>query len=74
MKRHIPGLHCEQPESGDSLEGTVAIAYLYWCRGWDLEDAGTYVKKHWQCSTNVEAVRRAVWNSAETERARKRSS
>jgi protein-tyrosine phosphatase len=58
---HSVYLHCTL---GASRSPTVAIAYLCWCRGWDLEEAGTYVKKHWQCSPNMEAIRQAVWSSA----------
>ena len=57
---HSVYLHCTL---GASRSPTVAIAYLHWCREWDLEEAGTYVKKHWQCSPNMEAVRHAVWRS-----------
>jgi protein-tyrosine phosphatase len=58
---HSVYLHCTL---GASRSPTVAIAYLCWCRGWDLEDAVSYVKKHWQCSPNVQAIQLAVWNSA----------
>jgi protein-tyrosine phosphatase len=58
---HAVYLHCTL---GASRSPTVAIAYLCWCRGQDLEEAGTYVKKLWQCSPNIEAVRRAIWTSA----------
>jgi protein-tyrosine phosphatase len=54
-------LHCTL---GASRSPTVAIAYLHWCRGWDLERAVTYVKRHWQCSPNTEAIRLAVWDSS----------
>jgi len=56
---HSVYLHCTL---GASRSPTVAIAYLCWCRAWNLEEAGTYVKKHWQCSPNMEAVRHAVWS------------
>jgi protein-tyrosine phosphatase len=54
-------LHCTL---GAARSPTVAIAYLYRCRGWDLDQAMTYVKGRWQCSPNIEAVRLAVWTSA----------
>ena len=58
---HSVYLHCTL---GAARSPTVAIAYLHWCRGWDLEEAVTYVKKRWQCSPNTEAVRLAVWSPA----------
>jgi protein-tyrosine phosphatase len=58
---HSVYLHCTL---GASRSPTVAIAYHHWCLGWDLEEAVSYVKKRWQCSPNLEAVRLAVWNSA----------
>ena len=61
VANHSVYLHCTL---GASRLPTVAIAYLRWCRGWDLEEAVTYVKKHWQCSPNTEAIRLAVWNSS----------
>jgi protein-tyrosine phosphatase len=58
---HSVYLHCTV---GAARSPTVAIAYFHWCRGWGLEVAVSYVKKHWQCSPNMEAVRLAVWSSA----------
>jgi protein-tyrosine phosphatase len=58
---HSVYLHCTL---GAARSPTVAIAYLHWCRGWNLEEAVTCVKKQWQCSPNLEAVRLAVWRSA----------
>jgi protein-tyrosine phosphatase len=58
---HSVYLHCTL---GASRSPTVAVAHLCWCRRWDLEDAVSYVKKHWQCSPNIQAVQLAVWNSA----------
>lgn len=57
---HTVFLHCTL---GASRSPTVAIAYLCWVLGWDLEEAVTYVKKHWKSTPNVEAIRGAAWNS-----------
>lgn len=57
---HSVYLHCTL---GAARSPTVAIAYLCWCRGWDLDEAVTYVKTRWQCSPNLEAVQLAVWIS-----------
>jgi len=56
---HSVYLHCT---AGTGRSPTTAIAYLHWCRGWDLEGAVAYVKDHRQCSPNVEAIREAIWD------------
>jgi hypothetical protein len=55
---HSVYLHCTL---GATRSPTVAVAYLNWCEGWNLDQAVTHVKEHWQCSPNVEAVRLALW-------------
>ena len=57
---HSVCLHCTL---GATRSPTVAVAYLHWCQGWDLDRAVTHVKGHWQCSPNLEAVELAFWNS-----------
>ena len=59
--RYMVYLHCT---AGVGRSPTVAIAYLHWCQGWDLDAAVAYVKERRPCSPNVEAVRLAVWASA----------
>jgi protein-tyrosine phosphatase len=59
---HSVYLHCT---IGAARSPTVAIAYLHWCRGLDLEEAATYVKGRWECSPNMEAVRLAFRISAQ---------
>lgn len=53
-------LHCTL---GAARSPTVAIAYLHWCKRWDLDQAAGYVKARWRCSPNIEAVRLALWTS-----------
>jgi protein-tyrosine phosphatase len=55
---HLVYLHCTL---GAARSPTVAIAYLQHCRGWNLDQAVTYVKGRWQCSPNTEAIRLAHW-------------
>jgi protein-tyrosine phosphatase len=52
-------LHCTL---GATRSPTVAVAYLHWCRGRNLEDAAADVKQRWRCSPNMEAVRLAKWS------------
>jgi protein-tyrosine phosphatase len=56
---HCVYLHCTL---GASRSPTVAIAYLCWCHGLDLEEAVTFVKTRWKCTPNVEAIRGAAWD------------
>lgn len=56
---HSVYLHCT---AGTGRSPTTAIAYLHWCRGWDLDGAVAYVKDRRQCSPNVEAILEAIWN------------
>jgi protein-tyrosine phosphatase len=57
---HTVYLHCT---AGTGRSPTVAISYLHWCQGWELDAAVAYVKERRPCSPNVEAVRLAVWAS-----------
>ena len=54
---HAVYLHCT---AGTGRSPTVAIAYLHWCRGWDLDRAVAYVKERRPCSPNLDAIRQAV--------------
>ncbi len=58
---HTVYLHCT---AGTGRSPTVAIAYLYWCRGWELVRAAEYVQQQHPCSPNVEAIRLANWDRA----------
>jgi hypothetical protein len=53
-------LHCTL---GATRSPTVAVAYLHWCRGWNLDRAEAHVKEHWHCSPNIEAVALALWTA-----------
>ena len=54
---HSVYVHCT---AGAGRSPTVAIAYLYWCCGWDLDEAVVHVKHCRPCSPNVEAIRLAT--------------
>lgn len=49
-------LHCT---AASGRSPTVAIAYLHWILGWDLDQAVTYVRQSRQCVPNVDAIRGA---------------
>jgi len=53
-------LHCT---AGTGRSPTVAIAYLHWCRGWDLDQAAAYVKERRECFPRLDVIRLAVWGS-----------
>jgi len=54
---HTVYLHCT---AGIARSPTVAIGYLHWYLGWELDAAVRYVKQVRQCSPHVEALRRAI--------------
>lgn len=51
---HTLYLHCS---AGAGRSPTVAIAYLAWCCGWDLDRAVVHVQQCRPCSPNVDAIR-----------------
>lgn len=55
---HTVYLHCS---AGAGRSPTVAIAYLSWCCGWDLDAAVAHVKQCRPCTPNIEAIRLATW-------------
>jgi protein-tyrosine phosphatase len=55
-------LHCTE---GVGRSPTVAIGYLHWCLGWELDAAVSHVKQARQCSPHLEALRLARWNPTE---------
>ena len=55
---HTVYLHCT---AACGRSPTVAIAYLHWHLGWDLNRAVTYVKHRRPCVPNVDAIRGANW-------------
>ncbi|MBI3950243.1 MAG: dual specificity protein phosphatase family protein [Acidobacteria bacterium] len=56
---HTVYVHCN---AGAWRSPTVAIAYLHWCEGWDLDKAVAHVEQHRPCSPGLEAIRRATQN------------
>jgi len=60
---HTVYLHCT---AGANRAPTVAIAYLHWRLGWDLDSAVKHVEECRGCVPNVEAIRRADWQPAGT--------
>jgi protein-tyrosine phosphatase len=54
---HTVYLHCT---AGIGRAPTVAIGYLHWRLGWDLDTASSHVKQARQCSPHLEALRLAL--------------
>jgi protein-tyrosine phosphatase len=59
-------LHCT---AASGRSPTVAIAYLHWRLGWDLDQAVSYVKGLRDCVPNVDAIRLAKWSPGHREAA-----
>jgi protein-tyrosine phosphatase len=57
-------LHCT---AGIGRSPTVAISYLHYYMGWELNSAIRYVKQVRQCSPHVEALRLAILDQVELE-------
>jgi protein-tyrosine phosphatase len=62
---HSVYLHCT---AGSGRSPTVAIAYLHWCRGWDLDQAVAYIKERRECVPKLEVIRLANWAPRPSER------
>jgi protein-tyrosine phosphatase len=60
---HVMYLHCT---AGQSRSPTVAIAYLHWCRGMELEEAVAHVRERRWCWPEVDAIREANWKERES--------
>jgi protein-tyrosine phosphatase len=54
---HTVYLHCT---AGIGRAPTVAIGYLHWRMGWELDAAIAHVKQARQCSPHLEALRLAI--------------
>jgi protein-tyrosine phosphatase len=62
---HVVYLHCTE---GVGRSPTVAIGYLHWSLGWELDAAISHVKQARKCSPHLEALRLALWNPTEPQR------
>ncbi len=54
---HSVYVHCT---AGAGRSPTVAIAYLIWCGGWELDEAVAYVTQRRPCSPNVDVIHLAT--------------
>jgi protein-tyrosine phosphatase len=54
---HTVYLHCS---AGAGRSPTVAVAYLSWCCGWDLDAAVAHVTQCRCCLPNIDAIRFAT--------------
>ena len=59
---HSVYVHCT---FGAGRSPTVAVAYLHWCLGWDLDAAATHMIRLRTCTPSVEAIRGAAWPPAD---------
>jgi protein-tyrosine phosphatase len=50
---HTAYVHCNV---GSGRSPTVAIAYLVWKQGWNLDDAVEQVTRHRSCPSNIDAL------------------
>jgi protein-tyrosine phosphatase len=50
---HIVYTHCNV---GAGRSPSVAIAYLVWRQGWNLDEAIEHVTRCWSCPPNIEAI------------------
>jgi len=57
---HTVYVHCNL---GANRSPSIAIAYLHWIQGWNLETAITHLKKCRWCNPYVEAIRQAERSS-----------
>jgi protein-tyrosine phosphatase len=63
---HTVYLHCT---AGIGRSPTVAVGYLHYCMGWELNAAARYVKEVRKCSPHLEALGLAIVDQARIEAA-----
>ena len=56
-QEHCVYIHCT---AGIGRAPAVVIAWLAWCRDWQLDEAISFVKQRRVCSPAVEAIREAT--------------